>query len=109
MTHTPGPWKAYQKQGTQGQGLPQWRIHGPGVTGSVATVDFDLIQPTITKQNENASSNARLIAAAPELLEALKDCIEWLDRTGESVSEGGKEYEYVTKAREAITKAKGKE
>lgn len=72
MTHTPGPWKAYQKQGTQGQGLPQWRIHGPGVTGSIATVDFDLTQPTVRKQNENVSANAHLIAAAPELLEALK-------------------------------------
>ena len=69
--YTPGAWTAYQKQGTRGEPLPQWRIHGPGVSGDIATVDFDLTQPTVKKQHANAAANAHLIAAAPALLEVL--------------------------------------
>ena len=50
--------------------------------------------------NRNAEANARLIAAAPELLEALEDIIEQLD-----TCEGG--YYVSAAARAAIAKAKG--
>lgn len=39
-------------------------------------------------------------------LAALENVIEWLDRAGESKSHSGKEYNYVTIAREAIERAK---
>lgn len=93
MNHTPGPWK-FDKS------CDGFRTVSNGSLTICTVGETDLFP-----QVEN---DALLIAAAPELLEALQNCIEWLDRTGESVSEGGKEYEYVTKAREAITKAKGK-
>lgn len=40
-----------------------------------------------------------------ELLAALVNMVEWLDRAGESKSHSGKEYSYVTTAREAIARA----
>jgi hypothetical protein len=49
---------------------------------------------------EEAHANARLIAAAPDLLEALKAILEDMD------SEHGTDYDYA-KARAAIAKATG--
>jgi hypothetical protein len=49
----------------------------------------------------NTDANARLIAAAPELLEALEKLVAW-DETGDPVSEVG-----FSLARTAIAKAKG--
>ena len=56
--HTPGPWKAWQPRADESVPV---RTDGLGIT--IAYVH----QGAIT----NAQSNARLIAAAPEMLEAL--------------------------------------
>ena len=60
MPHTPGPWKMDRDRAILGQG------HGTrGLHGAIADV-YSWVG------TEEADANARLIAAAPELLEALK-------------------------------------
>ena len=48
------------------------------------------------------ATNARLMAAAPELLEALSDIIRVIDQKGERLA-----FHLASKARAAIAKAKG--
>lgn len=77
-THTPGPWKSYAlASGNSGQ----YAVHGAIGTineATIATVTFDLGPNTLRKQNANAEANATLIAAAPELLGALRQVRSWL-------------------------------
>lgn len=63
MKHTPGPWRAdWDDNG-------QWYVEPLGVTGSALRGDSgDCIE----------AANAHLIAAAPELLEALQALRGWL-------------------------------
>lgn len=64
--HTPGPWMAYNAD--NGRILKHWRIRGDCVRDepTFAVIDSDgKLSP------EYEAANARLIAAAPELLEAL--------------------------------------
>lgn len=63
--HTPGPWKFYTKP--QPNGCP---IVGTNCGLMVAMLAHTVRQP---EQADEAIANARLIAAAPDLLEALKD------------------------------------
>ena len=88
--HTPGPWTveminndAARIWGPNNTFVAEcWRPHGKAY-------------PT--------KANANLIAAAPELLEALEECLDsW--QYGESTTEGKTAYD---KAREAIIIAKG--
>lgn len=113
-THTKGPWAAYQKQGQQGTPLPQWRIHGPGICGAIATVDFDLTQPTCAKQDANVEANACVIAAAPDLLAALRESLTVMEsiRQEWGATHDG-EYnpfrlKFEAQARHAIAKAEGR-
>lgn len=61
--HTPGPWRYYTEP--QPNGCP---IVGNGQGLMVAMLAHSTRQP---EQREEALANARLIAAAPELLEAI--------------------------------------
>jgi hypothetical protein len=65
MTHTPGPWKVKSRDATS------HRVIGGG--GTIATIITTSKHPPEVKL-----ANARLIAAAPQLLEALQ-ALEWLD------------------------------
>lgn len=104
--HTPGPW-----------GVRKW--HNPmRITGNVHKVTdsegypcafvpaWDAPLEGQIDGTEEAKANARLIAAAPYLLEALERCLNFIENTegemGETLSCG----EY---ARAAIAKAKGEE
>lgn len=85
--HTPGPWKVYDPE------MPS--------TKATYGIDGPQGQPVVCfgvtrKDGINLLADARLIAAAPELLEFVK---EWLDRQGSDEN-------YMTaKARSAIAKA----
>lgn len=73
MKHTPGPWRYDDKTGDSG-GLVVWAEGGD----RVARVCWD----SCDEQSEALSEtepNARLIAAAPELLEALQDAMKLID------------------------------
>jgi len=70
--HTPGPWKAFTHAGMHVPSEVQ-SVHGnPGMDES------ELMPVTTLGRGRNQSANARLIAAAPDLLEALEEVSEWL-------------------------------
>ena len=63
MTHTPGPWTT-EETPLSSRSTGRWHVFdGFGTTAVVFGYD------------DEAAANARLIAAAPELLEALKDVL----------------------------------
>ncbi len=83
-THTPGPWHVDDESYNS--------IRGAGLT--IALVQGDTIG--------EIAANARLMAAAPELLDALRDCTEHLDSL---VALNPKARVAIVSARAAIEKA----
>jgi hypothetical protein len=84
MSHTPGPWKIACESG-------DW----------FATLnDYAPIPAT--------EANARLIAAAPDLLEALRDVIGWVPGGAAEMWHTDAPTKAVERARAAIAKAEGK-
>lgn len=71
--HTPGPWVAERGHLTD-------RIYG---IKNVTRWNF-----LLRGKSEEAQANARLIAAAPEMYEALKMFIAWEDRTHDTSPAG---------------------
>lgn len=74
--HTPGPWKTF--------GLEV----GQSRRNLICTL-YQQAGDCVSMGTEKTKANARLIAAAPELLEALKDCqvqlaeyVEWHQKRG---------------------------
>jgi hypothetical protein len=105
--HTPGPW-IVDYQGTKG--------HIKAVNGKKDSRGFDQT-PTVAKYDcfsefrpmgdvsiseEEEKANARLIASAPELLEALKTALN-LIHTDDSI------HAEITMIQQAIAKAEGRE
>jgi hypothetical protein len=82
--HTPGPWTAHAT-GLSRSGLPEYQIHWSDIGECVAEV-------------VHGTADAQLIAAAPDLLEALKDALCALECCG-------KDFPAATKASAAIAKA----
>ena len=68
--HTPGPWSA-DVHVPRGSADAEWRIHG----------GRELV--AIVNDDEYTEANARLIAAAPEMLEALQHFVWWTDTYAE--------------------------
>lgn len=73
LKHTPGPWAI-----VDGHYPCMKEISGPSFKINIVMSATDLDFNDFLKR----SADARLIAAAPELLEALLDCREALRRTG---------------------------
>jgi hypothetical protein len=104
--HTPGPWKAQMREGYVGQ----WEV--------VSTCETEWWIADAAPYNEQA--NARLIAAAPELLEALVWMVEndetyegdepIREHNGRTWNEMNAYWiEGLNRARAAIAKAEGDE
>ncbi|GEM_PF-976347 len=95
-SHTPGPWKVERAQGKRGQ-LYIW-MDGEYWGGHAIATVHDRVP-------ESASANARLIAAAPELLEALETILATcnVSRIDDPRSE------HFDAGRSAVTKALGME
>lgn len=93
-SHTPGPWEVddvLSSQASNAISAPTW--------GMLATVS----KGTAKDDEKEALANARLIAAAPELLEALKAlCVRWKGNP-DNYSHAAE----IRQARAAIAKAKG--
>ena len=88
MAHTPGPWVIYPE------------TNGTEICAVDMTPGLPIRQLVATAQGTNWIANARLIAAAPELLEALKETLAIAKR-----DEFG---DYVIRAEAAIAKAEGR-
>ena len=91
--HTPGPWKAVEAAYNPPGWL--WVQNGPGAL--LADVHQNVNIPLDAR-----NANARLMAAAPELLEALQEIITAADGEGWNQLDAG-----FTKARAAVAKALG--
>jgi hypothetical protein len=107
--HTPGPWTvgARGKYGTHNANI----IFSNGGEGSVATV-YGLPMHTnleeVDPKYAEGMANARLIAAAPELLEALREAYGYVDCIPETAAGGDDAaIELARRLRAAIAKATG--
>jgi len=74
--HTSGPWIAQGSLITQGGHMKDWMLK---IASLPTTIDPRPCPDAAAKSIEEREANARLIAAAPELLAALQDCIETLE------------------------------
>lgn len=101
--YTPGPWKICKK-------FPHQKFieveHGDKHTKGAASLVIARVTCRTTWQ-EQQEANARLIAAAPELLEALQECVELLEFLSPEVRGGYSPDGAYAKANSAIAKALG--
>lgn len=105
MSHTPGPWEVC---GCVGRGLLlrfEIRREGEGITGGIHA-EVKALNATAVAY-DTAEANARLIAAAPDLLEALKAAKSFIHsvRPGGGVLRG--ESDLLLAIDAAIAKAEG--
>lgn len=98
MSHTPGPWRADIHK-RHAIGSPFGVIFPPKGNCPIATVLDDTIAGY---EYSIAESNARLIAAAPDLLEACKEFVRKVD-CGEAKSKRS-----YAQMKSAIEKAEGR-
>lgn len=71
INHTPGPWR-----------LKRGQRHSPEECDITIAGDVFLLADISGPNYEHCEANARLIAAAPELLEALKEMVRWHIKRG---------------------------
>lgn len=111
--HTPGPWTVLPEEADK----DYLRIRGTrlGVRYKVANVHhlrFEGVHAVVRERDDAESmANARLIAAAPELLEALKNLDEAYCRSGGPLTraERHEDRQRLIAARAAIAKATGEQ
>lgn len=103
--HTPGPWQTYM-----GTGIVAC-VHHHGMHGAMQTLvaecNTGTAYPVPREVREQAAANAALIAAAPDMLDALRDLLRGAEH--ELSCAAGPECSCrVSRARAAIAKAEGK-
>lgn len=98
--HTPGPWEVFT-----GAGIPHPGIEGSGISIVVFGAKGERDMGVLGRTPKQAIANARLIAAAPELLDALTAIIE----IGKRDLTNPKYDSYFDTARDAIAKATGEQ
>jgi hypothetical protein len=106
MPHTPGPWEVHHWGDNEGD------IHGSD--GKVVCVMRDGATP----QEEDWEGDARLIAAAPEMIAALRDAVDFINGHNECLSPAthGSDQEWIDycvslhkSCADVIAKAEGRE
>jgi hypothetical protein len=97
--HTPGPWHTYNMGHGQGNPWEVWPDKG-------LTPICRLISGGVARGNFEGHANARLIAAAPELLEALERAAPCLQAAVEAL-QSKEDAACLKQVRGAINKAKG--
>jgi hypothetical protein len=96
MKFTPGPWS-----------INEWTQKDDRISiGAVGTPLIAYVPSRDVSYNEQ-KCNANLIAAAPDLLEAVEDLYWNAEDRGETTDEDGQEYDDWKAVRLAIKKAKG--
>jgi hypothetical protein len=91
--HTPGPW---QMSGSRGPS-PEYRGHGVGPDGG----NYVVVVPYNDRDHVECIANARLIAAAPDLLDVAKRCLAMADE-----GDGPPYWDWI---RSIIAKAEGRQ
>ena len=89
MSHTPGPWEL--REGDD-------EAFGPAIY-SAGAHDMDPLATVSRVSRRDAEADARLIAAAPDLLAALEDVVQMYQPAFDPP--------FIERARAAIAKAKG--
>ena len=108
MPHTPGPWSVEDPLGPEilsivaGEGrTPYEWVH----VAQVSVEKEDPFDPTPAQ----AKANAKLLAAAPDLLKALRRCVEDLKPYGDEEDDPFADIgSTLREARDAIAKAEGR-
>lgn len=108
--HTPGPWRFYDPDSERrAWGTPDKRIMvlHPDGERLIAQCNTGITNNTGTIPREEIKANARLIAAAPDLLEALHGLMERAAKDAEQYAPEGYEpiWAFIADAQEAIHKA----
>lgn len=103
--HTPGPWEvSHGGHGSpHGFVIDEYYVLNRTVADDVA-IAADIVDPATQMPSE---ANARLIAAAPELLEALQLCMADMVLTEAHYGEHPAAQKAIDQARAAIAKATG--
>lgn len=81
-----------------------WEVDGPRIYSTTKTL---VATVGLFRSLETASANARLIAAAPDLLAALESLLEWAADVHDPMKQSRINYSGMDAARAAIAKAKG--
>ena len=99
--HTHGPWWSPDGKTIKQDYRPLTEVGGCIIAG---VMGGSTSGPFFIEVDEEVSANARLIAAAPELLEALDRLVKWgqAQKTAD-----GSGFHSLEQAREAIAKARG--
>ncbi|WP_148316759.1 hypothetical protein [Achromobacter xylosoxidans] len=103
--HTPGPWA---RDTGSGFGCDVRAENGRKVAATWGINNGDPNRPAYRAE---CDANARLIAAAPELLEALESCVIWNGKRGpdDNLLPIDRQPGEIAKAMRAIAKAKGEQ
>lgn len=101
--HTPGPWE-WTNDIRTGDGRKTWSLIGKHGYG-VLSCDGEANSPQ--DLGGDGESNAHLIVAAPDLLEASEAVVSILDAVRHTVGLGKNQIARIDKLRAAIAKAKG--
>jgi len=94
--HTPGPWKVSIFGDIETEKTDEYGI-------AIRRIAYD--EGCLGGGNEEDQANARLIAAAPELLEACKAVVKWAEVFGPITSENIEPF--IQQCGAAIAKAEG--
>ena len=92
--HTPRPWRTYNM--SKNKILKQWHIQRDDCKHDIALVSLDVAA-------DERESVSNLIAAAPELLEALKQFVDYYESM-----QGHKDNSVIRNGKAAINKAEGR-
>lgn len=100
MTHTPGPWAVKSSD------LPGGYLYIISPSYRKETDAEHVVCSLRRWRRPSPEDNARLIAAAPELLSALRELVSYDEGSSEQGSYG---YDLLARCRAAIAKATGRE
>lgn len=114
MKHTPGPWKTElnhsRSYSSEDDGV--WEVNAPDPDGPFGEQNVAILD---VKGDVETEANARLIAAAPNLLEVVKYLHWWIEEGGASkpislsgLMDDNGERTIADAVRAAIAKAEGK-
>lgn len=81
--HTPGPWEQHGCAVYTSSKLPNHIANHDPITRLVAQASWDYDEEDVQHawEYDEATANARLIAAAPDLLASLRECLHWIENS----------------------------